>query len=59
MNLNTVPRGDMALGYDVARKYSSPGSKQEYVSSVTCVDSRAKHCRRLITSYLLHLQRMR
>lgn len=27
-NLNTVPVGDMALGYDVAKKYSSPENQK-------------------------------
>lgn len=29
MNLNTVPVGDVALGYEVARKYSSPDRKSQ------------------------------
>lgn len=40
MNLNTVPEGDMALGYEVARKYSSPGNTKlvsgTNISTVQC-----------------------
>lgn len=30
MNLKTVPKGDMALGYDVAKKYSSPKKHKRF-----------------------------
>lgn len=31
-NLNTVPEGDMALGYDVAKKYSSPENQKNFTA---------------------------
>lgn len=33
MNLKTVPKGDMALGYEVAKKYSSPKKNRKELMS--------------------------
>lgn len=58
MNLNTVPKGDMALGYAVAKKYSSPIKRQkQLMSAVKVTDDVTLH--RLNERYLLRLQRTR
>ena len=59
MNLNTVPKGDIALGCEVARKYSSPERHKQPVSSVILLESNATCSERLNKCYLLHLQQKR